>query len=57
LLVFENQYLQLSSALPHDANIYGLGERISGGGVGDASWRLTEETLQTFFTLDDPDPL
>ncbi|PWN36503.1 Alpha-glucosidase subunit 1 [Meira miltonrushii] len=57
-LIFENQYLQLSSALPKDANVYGLGERYSGGGIGDAGWRLNpDEMLQPFFTLDDGDPL
>lgn len=57
-LIFENQYLQLSSALPKDANIYGLGERYSGGGIGDAGWRLNpDEMLQPFFTLDAGDPL
>lgn len=57
-LIFENQYLQLSSALPKDANIYGLGERYSAGGIGDAGWRLNpDEMLQPFFTLDAGDPL
>ncbi|CEH13581.1 glycoside hydrolase family 31 protein [Ceraceosorus bombacis] len=56
-MVFENQYLQLSSALPKDASLYGLGERYSGGGIGDSSWRLPTNMLQPFFTLDDGDPL
>lgn len=57
-MIFENQYLQLSSALPKDANLYGLGERYSGGGIGDAGWRLNpDEMLQPFFTLDAGDPL
>lgn len=51
-LVFENQYLQLSSALPEDANIYGLGEYISG-----ELRRNQSETLQTFFALDAGDPV
>ncbi|KAI0638733.1 glycosyl hydrolases family 31-domain-containing protein [Trametes polyzona] len=31
-LVFEDQYLQLTSALPRDANIYGLGEVLASSG-------------------------
>ncbi|THU96948.1 hypothetical protein K435DRAFT_620953, partial [Dendrothele bispora CBS 962.96] len=31
-LVFEDEYLQLTSALPLDANIYGLGEYIASSG-------------------------
>lgn len=50
-LVFENQYVQLSSALPADANIYGLGEYISGG-----FRRNPNNTVQPFFTLDAGDP-
>lgn len=51
-LIFENQYLQLSSALPKDANIYGLGEYISQG-----FRRNPDSTLQPFFTLDAGDPV
>ncbi|EJU04814.1 hypothetical protein DACRYDRAFT_20425 [Dacryopinax primogenitus] len=51
-LVFSNQYLQLSSALPQDANIYGLGEYISGNFRRDPN-----STVQPFFTLDIGDPL
>lgn len=46
-MIFENQYLQLSSALPDDANIYGLGEYITGNFRRDPN-----NTLQPFFTLD-----
>ena len=51
-LVFENQYLQISSALPEDANIYGLGEYVSGSFRRDPN-----ETLQPFFTLDAGTPV
>lgn len=56
-MIFENQYVQLASAMPHDANVYGLGERYSAGGIGDANWRLNPDNmLQPFFTLDIGDP-
>lgn len=51
-LIFENQYLQVSSALPENANIYGLGEYISGG-----FRRNPNATLQPFFTLDAGNPV
>ncbi|KAJ1026727.1 hypothetical protein NDA16_002325 [Ustilago loliicola] len=51
-IVFENQYLQLSSALPEDANIYGLGEYVTG-----SFRRNPDETLQPFFTLDAGTPV
>ncbi|RPD56306.1 hypothetical protein L226DRAFT_469159 [Lentinus tigrinus ALCF2SS1-7] len=57
-LIFEDQYLQLTSALPLGANIYGLGEILAssgfrrdvgtGGGVG---------SLQTMWARDTPDPV
>ena len=51
-LIFENQYLQLSSALPKDANVYGLGEYVTGSFRRDPN-----ETLQPFFTLDAGTPV
>nr|XP_019004572.1 alpha-glucosidase [Kwoniella mangroviensis CBS 8507]OCF68033.1 alpha-glucosidase [Kwoniella mangroviensis CBS 8507] len=52
-LVFEDQYLQLSSALPNGANIYGLGEVIAGTGYR----RNESATVQTFWTRDVGDPV
>ncbi|KAJ1588605.1 hypothetical protein NDA11_002522 [Ustilago hordei] len=51
-MVFENQYLQLSSALPEGANVYGLGEYVTG-----SFRRNPDETLQPFFTLDAGTPV
>lgn len=51
-IVFENQYLQLSSALPTDANIYGLGEYVTSSFRRDPN-----STLQPFFTLDAGTPV
>ncbi|KZT68499.1 glycoside hydrolase family 31 protein [Daedalea quercina L-15889] len=57
-LVFEDQYLQLTSALPYDANIYGLGEVIASSGfrrdVGTADGL---GTIQTMWARDDADPV
>ncbi|EIM91809.1 uncharacterized protein STEHIDRAFT_151169 [Stereum hirsutum FP-91666 SS1] len=54
-LVFEDQYLQLTSALPVDANIYGLGEVVSSSGFRrDVS---VNGTLQTIWARDDADPV
>ncbi|KAH9911567.1 glycosyl hydrolases family 31-domain-containing protein [Epithele typhae] len=57
-LVFEDQYLQITSALPLNANIYGLGEVLASfgfrhdigldGGVG---------TIQTMWARNIPDPI
>ncbi|TFK33736.1 glycosyl hydrolases family 31-domain-containing protein [Crucibulum laeve] len=55
-LVFEDQYLQLTSALPLDANIYGLGEVVSSSGfrrnVGPNGG-----TIQTMWARDVADPV
>ena len=57
-MVFENQYVQISSVLPTNANVYGLGERYSTGGIGASSWRLDPDgLLQPMNTLDAGDPL
>lgn len=50
-MIFENQYIQLSSTMPEDANIWGLGEYVS------EFKRNASETLQPFFPLDAGDPL
>ncbi|WVQ83475.1 hypothetical protein IAT38_005616 [Cryptococcus sp. DSM 104549] len=52
-LIFEDQYLQLSSKLPKGANIYGLGEIISSSG-----YRRNESgTVQTMWARDIADPV
>ena len=53
-LVFEDQYLQLTSALPLGANIYGLGEAVATSGFRrDIS---VNGTLQTMWARDIADP-
>ncbi|WWC87629.1 uncharacterized protein L201_002519 [Kwoniella dendrophila CBS 6074] len=52
-LIFEDQYLQLSSALPKDANIFGLGEVIASTGY----IRNSSATVQTFWARDVGDPV
>nr|XP_019012327.1 alpha-glucosidase [Kwoniella pini CBS 10737]OCF51108.1 alpha-glucosidase [Kwoniella pini CBS 10737] len=52
-LVFEDQYLQISSALPKNANIYGLGEVIAQTGYR----RNSTGTVQTFWARDVGDPV
>lgn len=52
-LVFEDQYLQLASALPLDANIYGLGEVVASAGFR----RSTNLTIQTMWARDIADPI
>ncbi|CAO1630076.1 unnamed protein product [Sympodiomycopsis kandeliae] len=51
-MIFENQYLQLSSVMEKDASVYGLGEYIAGG-----FRRNPDATLQPFFTLDAGNPV
>ena len=55
-LVFEDQYLQLTSALPLDANVYGLGEVVASSGfrrdVGPGN-----DTIQTLWARDIADPV
>ncbi|KAK4687888.1 alpha-glucosidase, partial [Tremellales sp. Uapishka_1] len=52
-LVFEDQYLQIASALPVGANIYGLGEHIASSGYR----RNSSATIQTFWARDVGDPV
>ncbi|OCH87271.1 hypothetical protein OBBRIDRAFT_736445 [Obba rivulosa] len=57
-LVFENQYLQLTSALPLDANIYGLGEAVASAGFRrDVGTNGGVGTIQTMWARDDADPI
>ncbi|KAF9457114.1 glycosyl hydrolases family 31-domain-containing protein [Collybia nuda] len=55
-LIFEKQYLQISSALPLDANIYGLGEVIASSGfrrdIGAGGG-----SIQTMWARDVADPI
>ncbi|KIJ28877.1 glycoside hydrolase family 31 protein [Sphaerobolus stellatus SS14] len=54
-LVFEDQYLQLTTSLPKDANVYGLGEVVAGSGFRrDVS---ENGTIQTLWARDDADPI
>ncbi|KZV75261.1 glycoside hydrolase family 31 protein [Peniophora sp. CONT] len=54
-LVFEDQYLELTSALPKNANIYGIGEAVSTSGLRrDVS---INGTLQTMWARDIQDPV
>ncbi|KAI0329976.1 hypothetical protein GY45DRAFT_1324212 [Cubamyces sp. BRFM 1775] len=57
-LVFEDQYLQLTSALPRGANIYGLGEVIASSGFRrDVGADGGSGTIQTMWTRDFADPV
>ncbi|ESK96883.1 alpha-glucosidase [Moniliophthora roreri MCA 2997] len=55
-LVFEDQYLQLTSALPEDANVYGLGEYYATTGFRR---RIVENggSIQTMWARDAADPI
>ena len=56
-LVFEDQYLQLTSALPYDTNIYGLGEVIASSGYRRDIGVSGPGTLQTMWNRDIEDPI
>jgi alpha-glucosidase (family GH31 glycosyl hydrolase) len=49
-LIYDNLYLELSTVLPPNANIYGIGERIT-------SFRLNPGTTYTLFAKDHGTPL
>lgn len=53
-LVFEDRYLQLTSALPLDTNIYGLGEVLASSGFRRD---VLNGTVQTMWNRDEADPL
>lgn len=56
-LVFEDQYLQLTSALPFGANIYGLGEVVASSGFKrDVGADGGIGTIQTLWARDAGDP-
>ncbi|KAJ7240162.1 glycosyl hydrolases family 31-domain-containing protein [Mycena haematopus] len=57
-LIFENQYLQLASALPLGANIYGLGEVVSSSGIRrDVGTDGGIGTIQNDWARDIADPV
>ncbi|TCD60713.1 hypothetical protein EIP91_009634 [Steccherinum ochraceum] len=57
-LVFEDQYLQLTSALPLGANVYGLGEVLASSGFRrDVGVNGGAGTVQTLWARDISDPL
>ncbi|KAL6305606.1 glycosyl hydrolases family 31-domain-containing protein [Sparassis latifolia] len=57
-LVFEDQYLQLTSALPRGTNIYGLGEVIASSGFRrDVGTDDGVGTIQTMWARDIADPV
>ncbi|KAJ6533997.1 glycoside hydrolase family 31 protein [Mycena vulgaris] len=55
-LVFEDQYLQLTSSLPHDANVYGLGEVIASSGFR-RNVASNGGSIQTNWARDIQDPI
>ncbi|KAI0354754.1 hypothetical protein OH77DRAFT_1496667 [Trametes cingulata] len=57
-LVFEDQYLQLTSALPLGTNIYGLGEVVASSGFRrDVGTNGGKGTIQTNWARDIADPV
>ncbi|KAF9218886.1 glycoside hydrolase family 31 protein [Gyrodon lividus] len=57
-LIFEDQYLQVASALPYGTNIYGLGEVISSSGFRrDIGANGGVGTIQTNWNRDIEDPI
>ncbi|KAJ7200405.1 glycoside hydrolase family 31 protein [Mycena pura] len=57
-LVFENQYLQLTSALPLGANVYGLGEAVASSGLRrDVGTDGGVGTIQNMWARDIADPI
>ncbi|KAI6119733.1 glycoside hydrolase family 31 protein [Pisolithus croceorrhizus] len=57
-LVFEDQYLQITSALPLGTNIYGLGEVVASSGFRrDIGTGGGSGTIQTHWNRDDADPI
>ncbi|EIW74552.1 glycoside hydrolase family 31 protein [Coniophora puteana RWD-64-598 SS2] len=57
-LVFEDQYLQVASALPQGANIYGLGEVIASSGFRrDVGGSGGPGSIQTLWNRDVADPV
>ncbi|KAF5391184.1 hypothetical protein D9757_003121 [Collybiopsis confluens] len=55
-LIFEDQYLQLTSALPLDANIYGLGEAVASSGFR-RNVASNGGSIQTLWARDSADPV
>ncbi|GLB41383.1 putative glycosyl hydrolase 31 family protein [Lyophyllum shimeji] len=55
-LVFEKQYLQLTSALPLDTNIYGLGEAVASSGFR-RNIGVNGGSMQTMWSRDAADPV
>ncbi|KAI0756205.1 glycosyl hydrolases family 31-domain-containing protein [Daedaleopsis nitida] len=57
-LVFEDQFLQLTSSLPLDANVYGLGEVVASSGFRrDVGANGSRGTIQTMWARDIADPV
>ena len=57
-LVFEDAYLQITSALPKGANVYGLGEVVASSGFRrDVGTDGGVGTVQTLWARDIQDPL